>query len=160
DTVGDCLEDEHVNATNGDVEQRTTGGLLVWRQVDSVALFTDGVTSWVIGPDGLQSRPSADRFSWENAPEEPSQVTPSSDDAGTAASLPPGAPSLFILAPPEATSTGTSASPAPAALPSPTSVPTPTATASPGSSVTPTRPATPGPTSTPTSSSAAGRASP
>ena len=29
------------------------GGLLVLRQVDNVALFTDGVTNWVNGPDGL-----------------------------------------------------------------------------------------------------------
>src|SRR4051794_26758275 len=54
DTVGACLEDEHVNPDNGDIEQRTTGGLLVWREVDNATVFSDGVTIWVNGPDGLQ----------------------------------------------------------------------------------------------------------
>src|SRR5688500_6285816 len=30
--VGECLEDERFNPANGNAEQRTTGGLLVWRK--------------------------------------------------------------------------------------------------------------------------------
>ncbi len=160
DTVGDCLEDEHINATSGDVEQRTTGGLLVLRQVDNVALFTDGVTNWVNGPDGLQSRPSGDRFAWENDPARPAQAAPSSDDAGTASSPLSGAPSLFVLAPPQDTSASASGAPAPAPFPTATSVPAPAATATPASAATPTRTATPGPAATSAGASAPGRTSP
>ena len=159
DTVGACLEDEHVNADDGNVEQRTTGGLLVWRAVDNVTTFSDDVTNWVNGPNGLQSRPSGERLSWESDPEGPSQPTPSSAEASTASSPPSSAPSLFVLAPPQATSMGAGRASDPVP-PSPTGVPIPTATASPGSSATPTRAATPVTPSTPTSSSATGRTDP
>jgi hypothetical protein len=66
--VGACLEDEHFNLENGNAEQRTSGGLLVWRKVDNFTAFTDGGTTWVNGPSGLQSRPNGDRFSWERDP--------------------------------------------------------------------------------------------
>jgi hypothetical protein len=66
--VGQCLEDEHFNVENGNAEQRTTGGLLVWRKVDNFTAFTDGGTTWVNGPIGVQSRPNSDRFSWEKDP--------------------------------------------------------------------------------------------
>jgi hypothetical protein len=48
--VGTCLEDEHFNDQNGSAEQRTSGGLLVWRKVDNLTAFTDGSTSWINGP--------------------------------------------------------------------------------------------------------------
>ena len=76
-TVGDCLDNESVNPENGNAEQRTTGGLLVWRQVDNVAVFTDGGTTWLNGPNGLESRPNGERLSWEN------------DPVGSVASAPP-----------------------------------------------------------------------
>ena len=60
--VGDCLEDERINSENGNTEQRTSGGLLVWRTIDSIAAFTDGATTWVNGPNGLQTRPNSERF--------------------------------------------------------------------------------------------------
>jgi hypothetical protein len=68
DTVGDCLEDEHVDPASGNVEQQTSGGLLVWRRTDGVTVFTDGGTSWINGPLGLQTRPNTERFSWEKDP--------------------------------------------------------------------------------------------
>jgi len=68
DKIGACLEDEHFNVENGNTEQRTTGGLLVWRKADNFTAFTDGGTTWVNGPDGLQSRPNAERFAWETDP--------------------------------------------------------------------------------------------
>src|SRR5947199_3454299 len=54
--VGTCLEDEHFNLENGNSEQHTAGGLMVWRKSDNFTAFTDGGTSWINGPNGLQSR--------------------------------------------------------------------------------------------------------
>jgi hypothetical protein len=64
EVVGLCLEDQSY-APNGDARQRTTGGLLAWRKADNRAAFTDGVRTWVAGPDGLVSRPNTAPFSWE-----------------------------------------------------------------------------------------------
>src|SRR5262245_27800412 len=35
ETVGQCLEDQRFNPANGNAEQQTTGGLLVWRKADN-----------------------------------------------------------------------------------------------------------------------------
>src|SRR5215216_6784858 len=69
--VGDCLEDEHFNLENGNAEQRSSGGLLVWRKIDNFTAFTDGGTTWVNGPNGLQNRPNIERFAWESDPVQP-----------------------------------------------------------------------------------------
>ena len=66
--VGTCLENARFNDENGNAEPRTSGGLLVWRKVDNFTAFTDGGTTWIAGPNGIQSRPNADRFSWERDP--------------------------------------------------------------------------------------------
>ncbi len=76
DIVGTCLEDERFNPANGNAEQRTTawhgkGGLLVWRRADNWTAFTDGATTWINGPHGLQRRPNGERFDWEAAPTAP-----------------------------------------------------------------------------------------
>jgi aryl-phospho-beta-D-glucosidase BglC (GH1 family) len=64
--VGDCLEDETHNPSNGDGLQRTSGGLLVWRKADNWTAFTDGATTWLNGPCGLQLRSNqGPLFSWE-----------------------------------------------------------------------------------------------
>jgi hypothetical protein len=63
--VGACLEDEHFNSENQNAEQLTTGGLLVWRKSDNFTAFTDGGTTWINGPGGLQSRANNERFPWE-----------------------------------------------------------------------------------------------
>ncbi|MCC7105396.1 MAG: GerMN domain-containing protein [Chloroflexi bacterium] len=65
DVIGECLEDEWHDADNGDALQRTTGGLLLWRKADNRTAFTDGATTWINGPLGLQSRPNDQRFAWE-----------------------------------------------------------------------------------------------
>src|SRR5919199_1631976 len=44
--VGDCLEDERFDPANGNVEQQTSGGLLVWRKSDKWTAFTDGYRTW------------------------------------------------------------------------------------------------------------------
>ncbi len=61
-TVGQCLEDQRF-AANGNAEQRTTGGLLVWRKADNWTAFTDGFRTWVNGPRGLQQRLNTERYS-------------------------------------------------------------------------------------------------
>ena len=76
EVVGDCLENERFNPANGNTEQRTTGGLLVWRKADNWTAFTDGHTTWVNGPDGLQNRPNAERFPWEPAAAPPPAPVP------------------------------------------------------------------------------------
>jgi hypothetical protein len=72
--VGACLEDEHFNPANGNAEQRTTGGLLVWRKADNWTAFTDGHETWVNGPFGLQVRLNTERFEWEDDPIVPTPV--------------------------------------------------------------------------------------
>jgi hypothetical protein len=68
--VGRCL-DNQAYSSNHDAVQHTTawhgeGGLLVWRRVDNWTAFTDGATTWINGPFGVQSRPNAGPcFSWE-----------------------------------------------------------------------------------------------
>lgn len=66
DVVGTCTGDP-TTTPSGDVTQATTRGILVLRGLDSVPAFTDGSTTWLSGPSGLQSRPNADRFPWETA---------------------------------------------------------------------------------------------
>lgn len=62
--VGQPLENEHY-AANGDSQQRTSGGLMAWRKADNWTAFTDGATTWINGPNGLQSRPNGQRYPWE-----------------------------------------------------------------------------------------------
>lgn len=62
--VGDCLEDQ-VFAANGDAQQHTVGGLVVWRKADNWTAFTDGYRTWINGPYGIQKRLNSELFSWE-----------------------------------------------------------------------------------------------
>ena len=64
--AGQPLENEHYGA-NGDSLQQTTTGLMVWRKADNWTAFTDGSTTWLNGPLGLQTRPNNQRFDWERA---------------------------------------------------------------------------------------------
>ena len=74
--VGDCLEDEHYDPLNGNSLQSTSGGLLVWRKADNWTAFTDGATTWVNGPFGLQSRGNGERFPWEDTVSQPPSPPP------------------------------------------------------------------------------------
>ena len=65
EVVGDCLENERVDLESGDTVQRTTRGILVWRQSDRRVAFTDGYRTWVDGPYGMQTRLNVERFAWE-----------------------------------------------------------------------------------------------
>ncbi len=102
DNVGECLENEHHNAT-GDSVQQTTGGLLVWRKADNWTAFTDGYRTWLNGPNGLEQRLNTERFEWE-------------------ADYAPGG---GIATPTPTPTPAATATPIPAITPSPTAVPTP-----------------------------------
>jgi len=62
--VGDCTENQSPQP-NGDAQQHTTNGLMVWRKADNWTAFTNGYMTWINGPSGLASRLNTDRFSWE-----------------------------------------------------------------------------------------------
>ena len=110
DTVGQCIENEWHNPFNGDGLQRTTHGLEVWRKIDNWTAFTDGYTTWINGPYGLQARLNSERFPWEPiaaevpAPPPPDQSSTSSAGGGvvpapaaTATPTPgPGKPSISL----------------------------------------------------------------
>jgi len=67
--VGQCLDDEQHNPANGDGLQHTTKGLLVWRKADNFTAFTDGYSTIVNGPNGLEYRLNTRRFAWEANPD-------------------------------------------------------------------------------------------
>jgi hypothetical protein len=62
--MGRCIEDEHYTP-EGNAEQRTQGGLMVWRKADNWTAYTDGYRTWINGPNGLEQRLNAERFPWE-----------------------------------------------------------------------------------------------
>jgi hypothetical protein len=68
EVVGNCLEDQRTHPETGDALQQTANGVLIWRRADNWTAFTDGSTTWVNGPTGLQARPNGDRFPWEGGP--------------------------------------------------------------------------------------------
>ena len=83
DVIGACLENEHGNVANGvlvnlDTLQRTSRGLLVWRQTDNWTAFTDGYRTWINGPNGVQERLNTQRFLWEGGPNKPAVAVQSS----------------------------------------------------------------------------------
>ncbi len=66
DSVGQCTANERFNAANGNAEQPTTKGLLVWRKADNWTAYTDGYRTWLAGPYGLEDRLNdGPRFAWE-----------------------------------------------------------------------------------------------
>ena len=70
DKVGDCLANQSYTPDSGDAVQQTIawhgqGGLLVWRKADNWTAYTDGSTTWVNGPFGIQRRANTERFAWE-----------------------------------------------------------------------------------------------
>lgn len=103
DIVGQPLENEHYNPLNGDSLQGTTNGLLVWRKADNFTAFTDGTTTWVNGPFGLQSRPNADRFPWEPATPPPPPAQPAPPAPAPSPTPMPVAPTQPRPAPPAPT---------------------------------------------------------
>jgi hypothetical protein len=92
--VGDCLEDERFDPANGNVEQQTSGGLLVWRKSDKWTAFTDGYRTWVNGPFGLQERLNTERFDWETDPAPTSGSAAPTPSTGTVTVSPAAQPAV------------------------------------------------------------------
>jgi Pentapeptide repeats (8 copies) len=89
DVVGACLENETLNPSNGNVEQRTTRGLLYWRKSDNTTAFTNGHMTWLNGPFGVQARLSTETpFEWETL----GDMTPADQSGVTLAPLAPTSP--------------------------------------------------------------------
>jgi len=86
DVVGVPVENEYFNLPNGNSEQHTTKGLMVWRKADNWTAYTNGYMTWVNGPNGVQSRLNTDRFDWEK--DEPVAAAPTE----VPLQLPPAAP--------------------------------------------------------------------
>jgi len=64
-TVGDCLEPERQIPGNGNAEQRTTTGLLVFRAIDSRILFQGANQTWINRDGQVVTRPNNQRLEWE-----------------------------------------------------------------------------------------------
>jgi len=63
--VGQPTANERFDPATGQTIQPTTRGLLVWRKADNATAFTDGATTWILGPNGLEERPNDSLFAWE-----------------------------------------------------------------------------------------------
>jgi hypothetical protein len=106
ETVGDCLADQRF-AEHGDAQQPTTTGLLVWRKADNWTAFTNGYTTWLNGPDGLQQRLNTELFSWES--DAGAAGTPLHEEAPPSAPLAPSGPPVASTADAPAPATGSTA---------------------------------------------------
>ncbi|MDO8689075.1 MAG: glycoside hydrolase family 2 TIM barrel-domain containing protein [Dehalococcoidia bacterium] len=109
DMVGTCLEDVRYDA-DGNAMQITSNGLLGWSGSANWTGFTDGETTWVNGPNGLEKRSNDEQLQWEEEypspegagfwPFEPessgSLVTAENLGNGVFRYLVDGAPQLFI----------------------------------------------------------------
>lgn len=51
--VGECRGPEHTDPDSGDLVQPTSGGWLVFRELDSSITFTNGLQTWQHKPDGV-----------------------------------------------------------------------------------------------------------
>ena len=85
--VGTCVAGARTNAATGELEQPVSGGLLVRMGDEGFAAFTDGYRTWVVGPNGLETRGNDERLGWE--PPLPTAVPPR---ASAPAASPPRAP--------------------------------------------------------------------
>lgn len=65
DIVGECRDEAWSEPAIAEIKQRTTRGLLVWRQLDGHTAFTDGVRTWILTPQGVAVRGNTERFPWE-----------------------------------------------------------------------------------------------
>ncbi|MBV8083483.1 MAG: carboxypeptidase regulatory-like domain-containing protein [Chloroflexi bacterium] len=117
-TVGDCL-DNQAFAADGDAQQHTTNGLLVWRKSDNYTAFTDGYHTWVNGPNGVESRLNTQVFPWETPAASPNSLSSSALAAAVVSGrlIPPLLPTA--TAGPAITATATvTPTPAPTQVPS------------------------------------------
>lgn len=145
--VGRCLEDERFNEENGNAEQRTSGGLLVWRKIDNWTAYTDGSSTWLNGPEGLVSRPNSERFAWEKDPisparssaagSPPASASPAAVLSGSGATIAAGSAAAAVTEVAQSAPTATT-TPTRAVTSTPTTVATSTATPTKATTATPT----------------------
>ena len=64
DRMGECTSTV-IRSDSGDLNQPTTRGMLTFRPSDLIVAFSDGQTTWLYGPNGLESRPTGTRLAWE-----------------------------------------------------------------------------------------------
>jgi phosphohistidine phosphatase SixA len=64
-TAGRCLEDERQMPSNGNADQRTSTGLLVYRALDQCVLFVGATQTWINRDGAAVTRPNDQRFEWE-----------------------------------------------------------------------------------------------
>src|SRR5688572_7184614 len=90
DVVGDCLESEQTDPATGNLTQRTTNGLLMWRKADNWTAFTDGPNTYIARPEGVVTRPTdGPRLPWEpRQPPPPSPVARSGGQRSATAGVP------------------------------------------------------------------------
>ncbi len=99
EVVGTPLEDEHFNLANGNAEQRTSKGLLVWRKADNWTAFTNGSITWINGPYGVQSRLNTERYPWEQDPPtlaSPAPIQPAPQPAPAPSPAPSPSPAPVV----------------------------------------------------------------
>ena len=61
DRMGECTS-AVIKSDSGDFNQPTTRGMLTFRPSDLIVAFSDGQTTWLYGPNGLESRPTGTRL--------------------------------------------------------------------------------------------------
>jgi phosphohistidine phosphatase SixA len=64
-TVGECAENERQIPGNGNAEQRTTNGILVYRAIDGRVLFSNATQTWINRDGTIVTRPNNQRLDWE-----------------------------------------------------------------------------------------------
>jgi hypothetical protein len=98
DRVGEC-GGAMIRNEAGDINQPTTRGIMTFRTGDLVAAFSDGQTTWLFGPNGLESRPSGSRLAWETTTTAPITTVASSVPGATGALPPPvvATPTAVVL---------------------------------------------------------------
>ena len=102
DRTGECTSVVLRNES-GDLNQPTTRGMLTFRPSDLVVAFSDDQTTFLYGPNGLESRPIGTRLAWEGTGATIAAASASAPVA--AAPLPPPPPSSAAapaIAPPTA----------------------------------------------------------
>jgi hypothetical protein len=79
EVMGDPVECEHTNGSNGDVLQQTTTGLAFWRKSTNTATFTDGYRHWALTARGV--------VTWEGESiDPPANARPAGGGGGQASS--------------------------------------------------------------------------
>ena len=92
DVVGECVEDAQVDPATGNLTQRTTNGLLMWRKADNWTAFTDGPNTYIARPEGVVSRPTDGL----RLPFEGSEPPPSARSGGPRSPRAPGSETVLF----------------------------------------------------------------